>query len=113
MSDRISKIRPPCLTVEQCAEALKMETLGYNSAVIAKSFNVNREHLIITMQYAKEYGFIYFKYQGPLIDHVETLRALGAKRYSYGIREKFCALTGLNVRPSAFTTAIVKLRPHL
>ena len=113
MNNRLAQLREPCLTIDQCAEALKMEALGHTSGAIANSFGVLREHLIITMQHAKEYGFIYFQYHGPLIDHMQTLRAIGAKRRSHGIREKFCALTGLKIAPSVFSVMLNRVRPYL
>ena len=113
MNNKMKQLRAPCLTIDQCAEALKMEALGYTSGVIADSFGVLREHLIVTMQYAKEYGFLYFQYHGPFIDHMQTLRAIGAKQRSHGIREKFCALTGLKIAPNVFGSLLNQVRPHL
>ena len=113
MRTKLTQLRKPCLTIDQCAEALKMEALGHTSGNIAASFGVPREHLIVTMQYAKEYGFIYFSYHGPLIDHLQTLRSIGAKRKSFGIREKFSALTGLDVAPSTFGVMLSNVRPYL
>lgn len=113
MNDKMQQLRKPCLTIDQCAEALKMEALGYTSGVIASSFGVLREHLIITMQHAKEYGFLYFSYHGALIDHVPTLRALGAKHRRHDLYEKFTTLTGLKIDRRIFFRMIQQVRPHL
>lgn len=90
-----------------------MEAAGFTSGVIAKSFNVSRENLILTMQYAKEYGFVYFSYQGVLIDHMDTLRAIGAKRYSFGVYEKFKSLTGIDMPNHVFSRLLGRVRPYL
>jgi hypothetical protein len=109
----MSNISPPCLTIEQCAQAMKMEEAGFSLKAIAESFNVKRNSLVLTLGYAKEYGFAYFAYHGQLIDHLGTLRALGAKRYSYGVYDAFVNHTGLSMNRAVFSAALAKIRPYL
>ena len=108
-----TRFPPPCITRNQCAEAMKMENLGYSMTAIANIFGVSRTRLIITLHNAKEFGFVYFAYHGSLLDHLDTLRALGAKRYSHGIRKRFIEHVGFNITQKAFYDAIAKIRPYL
>ena len=109
----MSNISPPCITREQCAQAMKMEHCGFSTQHIAESFNVKRNALVLTLGYAKEYGFVYFSYSGKLIDHLDTIRALGAKRYSYGVYDAFVKHTGLTMNRATFSAALAKIRPYL
>lgn len=110
----MKKYLTPCLTRKECAQALKMEHLGFSAEAIAKEFGVSRNSLIITMHNAKEFGFVYFAYQGILLDHMQTLRALGAKRYSYGVYSLFIQHVGATIISRyGFSRALGAIRPFL
>jgi len=107
------RIAIPCLTIEQCAQAMKMEHIGFSTQHIAEAFKVSRNQLVLTLYYAREFGFAYFAYQGALLDHLDTLRALGGKRWGFGIYDKFIEHTGHNITREAFTAVLGKIRPFL
>lgn len=111
----IERFRPqaPALTIEQAHDAMNMESLGMSAIYIADQFNITQAQLIVTLYWAKRYGFVYFAYCGELLEYIDLLSALGAKLYGVGVYKQFIDRTGSNMSKGNFSRSLNLVKPYL